>query len=70
MESGSQSGTNAVNGIWHMESHMLKQHENKKPLKCDNCDFVSIRRTSIEKHTNTKHQVCITEITKKKIYEK
>ena len=42
----------------------------QKTLKCDNRDFVSIRRTSIEKHTNTKHQVCITEITKKKIYEK
>ena len=54
MESGSQIGTNAVNGIWHMAygQPYVKTTWEQKTLKCDNRDFVSIRRTSIEKHTN------------------
>ena len=49
-----------------LDSHMFKHHENKQLLKCDICDFVSISRTSIEMHTNIKHQVCHADITDKR----
>ena len=45
---------------------MFKQHKNKQLLKCNNRDFVSTSRTSIEQHTNTKHQLCNAEITDKR----
>ena len=49
-----------------LDSHMFKQHKNKQLLKCNNRDFVSTSRTSIEQHTNTKHQLCNAEITDKR----
>ena len=49
-----------------LNSHMVKQHENKQLFKCDKCDFKSISRTSVEKHTHTKHKVCHTENTEKR----
>ena len=52
-----------------LDSHIFKQHENKQLMKCDNCDFVSINRTEIEKHTNSKHQVCLAEIRDKRDME-
>ena len=34
-------------------------------FKCEYCDFESIDRASVEKHTHIKHHICSTENTKK-----
>ena len=45
---------------------MVKQHETKQLFICENCDFESIDRSSVEKHTHIKHKVSSTENTEKR----